>query len=38
LIIWIIEVINDDDDDDDDEVIGQLVTLLIEDVYLSVEL
>jgi hypothetical protein len=35
LIIWIIEVINDDDDD---EVIGQLVTLLIEDVYLSVEL
>jgi hypothetical protein len=37
LIIWIIEVINDDDDDDDD-VIGQLVTLLIEDVYLSVEL
>jgi hypothetical protein len=36
LIIWIIEVINDDDDDDD--VIGQLVTLLIEDVYLSVEL
>jgi hypothetical protein len=36
LIIWIIEVI--DDDDDDDEVIGQLVTLLIEDVYLNVEL
>jgi hypothetical protein len=34
LIIWIIDVINDDDD----EVIGQLVTLLIEDVYLSVEL